>query len=83
MSAQLTSQAIERAILEIVKQMGEDAFSEFIALIRAGAPRSALQAFLNSSVKGADTLIHDKLFEVVGDFKAQAAEPVPEQGNRV
>ena len=58
-SAQLTSQAIERAILDIVKHLGEDKFSAFIEFIRKGA----------SLYPKADEIILEKLNEVVKEFK--------------
>jgi len=68
-SAQLTSQAIERAILDIVKHLGEDKFSAFIEFIRKGASRNSLYIYLTSLYPKADEIILEKLNEVVKEFK--------------
>ncbi len=68
-SAQLTSQAIERAILDIVKHLGEDKFSAFIEFIRKGASRNSLYIYLTSLYPKADVIILEKLEEVVKEFK--------------
>lgn len=68
-SAQLTSQAIERAILDIVKHLGEDKFSAFIEFIRKGASRNSLYIYLTSLYPKADTIIIEKLNEVIQEFK--------------
>ena len=68
-SAQLTSQAIERAILDIVKHLGEDKFAAFIEFIKKGASRNSLYIYLTSMYPSADTIILDKLNEVIQEFK--------------
>jgi hypothetical protein len=70
-SAQLTSQAIERAILDIVKHLGEDKFSAFIEFIRKGASRNSLYIYLTSLYPKADVIILEKLEEVVKEFKEE------------
>lgn len=70
-SAQLTSQAIERAILDIVKHLGEEKFSAFIEFIRKGASRNSLYIYLTSLYPNADTIILEKLEEVVKEFKEE------------
>lgn len=70
-SAQLTSQAIERAILDIVKNLGEEKFSAFIEFIRKGASRNSLYVYLTSLYPQADTIILDKLEEVIQEFKQE------------
>lgn len=70
-SAQLTSQAIERAILDIVKHLGEDKFSAFIEFIRKGASRNSLYIYLTSLYPKADTIILEKLEEVIREFKEE------------
>lgn len=68
-SAQLTSQAIERAILDIVRVLGEDKFQAFMEFIRKGASRSSLYIYLSSLYPDADTIIITKLNEVIQEFK--------------
>lgn len=68
-SAQLTTQAIERAILDIVKVLGEDKFQAFIEFIRKGASRNSLYVYLTSLYPKADSIILEKLTEVVQEFK--------------
>ena len=68
-SAQLTSQAIERAILDIVRVLGEDRFQAFMEFIRKGASRNSLYIYLTSLYPDADTIIIDKLNEVIQEFK--------------
>jgi hypothetical protein len=68
-SAQLTTQAIERAILDIVKHLGEEKFSAFIEFIRKGASRNSLYVYLTSLYPNAETIILDKLNEVIQEFK--------------
>lgn len=70
-SAQLTSQAIERAILDIVKVLGEDKFEAFIEFIRKGASRNSLYIYLTSLYPKADTIILEKLQEVIQEFKEE------------
>jgi hypothetical protein len=70
-SAQLTSQAIERAILDIVKVLGEDRFTAFIEFIRKGASRNSLYIYLTSMYPKADTVILEKLEEVINEFKEE------------
>ncbi len=70
-SAQLTSQSIERAILDIVKHLGEDKFSAFIEFIRKGASRNSLYIYLTSLYPKADTIILEKLEEVIKEFKEE------------
>jgi hypothetical protein len=70
-AAQLTSQAIERAILDIVKVLGEDKFSAFIEFIRKGASRNSLYIYLTSLYPNADNVILEKLEEVVKEFKEE------------
>jgi hypothetical protein len=68
-AAQLTSQAIERAVLDIVKVLGEDKFTAFIEFIRKGASRNSLYIYLTSLYPKADTVILEKLEEVIQEFK--------------
>ena len=68
-SAQLTSQAIERAVLDIVKVLGEDKFTAFIEFIRKGASRNSLYIYLTSLYPKADSIILEKLEEVIQEFK--------------
>ncbi len=68
-AAQLTSQAIERAILSIVQVLGEDKFAAFIEFIRKGASRNSLYIYLTSLYPNADTVILEKLTEVIQEFK--------------
>jgi hypothetical protein len=68
-SAQLMSQAIERAILDIVKVLGEDKFTAFIEFIRKGASRNSLYIYLSSLYPKADSIILEKLHEVIDEFK--------------
>jgi hypothetical protein len=70
-AAQLISQAIERAILDIVKVLGEDKFTAFIEFIRKGASRNSLYVYLTSLYPSADTIILDKLEEVIKEFKQE------------
>jgi hypothetical protein len=70
-SAQLTSQAIERAVLNIVQVLGEDKFSAFIEFIRKGASRNSLYVYLTSMYPAADTIILEKLEEVITEFKQE------------
>jgi hypothetical protein len=70
-SAQLTSQAIERAILDIVKHLGEDKFTAFIEFIKKGASRNSLYIYLTSLYPKADTIILEKLDEVIKEFKEE------------
>lgn len=70
-SAQLTSQAIERAILDIVKVLGEDKFNAFIEFIRKGASRNSLYIYLTSLYPKADSIILEKLEEVIAEFKEE------------
>lgn len=68
-SAQLTTQAIERAILDIVKVLGEDKFNAFIEFIKKGASRNSLYIYLTSLYPNADGVILEKLNEVIQEFK--------------
>ena len=70
-AAQLTTQAIERAILDIVKHLGEEKFSAFIEFIRKGASRNSLYVYLTSLYPNADTIIIEKLNEVIQEFKEE------------
>lgn len=70
-AAQLMSQAIERAILDIVKVLGEDKFNAFIEFIRKGASRNSLYVYLNSLYPKADSIILEKLDEVIKEFKEE------------
>jgi len=70
-AAQLTTQAIERAILDIVKTLGEEKFSAFIEFIRKGASRSSLYVYLTSLYSKADIIILEKLEEVINEFKQE------------
>lgn len=70
-AAQLTSQAIERAILSIVQVLGEDKFQAFIEFIRKGASRNSLYIYLTSLYPNADTVILEKLEEVILEFKQE------------
>jgi hypothetical protein len=70
-SAQLTAQAIERAILDIVKVLGEEKFEAFIEFIRKGASRNSLYIYLTSLYPKADSIILEKLDEVIKEFKEE------------
>jgi hypothetical protein len=70
-SAQLTSQAIERAILDIVKHLGEEKFQAFIEFIKKGASRNSLYIYLSSLYPNTENIIIDKVHEVVAEFKQE------------
>jgi hypothetical protein len=70
-AAQLTSQAIERAVLDIVKVLGEDKFTAFIEFIKKGASRNSLYIYLSSLYPNTENIIIDKVHEVVAEFKQE------------
>ena len=70
-AASLGEQAIERAILEIVQHLGEEKFTAFVEFIRKGASRNSLYVYLTSIYPEAETLIIDKLNEVLKEFEEE------------
>jgi hypothetical protein len=67
---ELGSQAVERALYDIVKNVGEEKFEAFMDFIKKGASKNSLYIYLSAIYPDADGVLQKKLEEVLSEFES-------------